>query len=381
MKEKIDRIQDVLKKHEIDSWMVFCHHSYDVHQTYLLEKWFSSPTLVNITQSGTPVVVTSRMEAMMVNEDIYEVVEYKKGSELKEILNEQFSKIPNGSRVALNYVEEEDALSNMNFDILSSGSFKALTSLNNDIEYVSAKDLIYDVRAVKTKREIENHKEAARLAEELMEEVVEPAIKPGMKEKEINALIEYECNKRGGVAFEAIVAAGSNAAIPHHKAGEKRIEENAVLLIDYGVTHNLANSDITHTYWIGSKPPEDVLRAYEAVNAAKDAAFNKIKAGLISSIVEDAVRNTFEEYGYDHEKYFIHSTGHPLGIETHDIGVGIFKATPERPGKELLENSVITVEPGLYFPNEFGIRLEDDIVVRKDGITRLSFTPSEMKCL
>ncbi|MHA1201503.1 MAG: M24 family metallopeptidase [Candidatus Heimdallarchaeaceae archaeon] len=381
MKEKIERIQNILRKQKIDGWVVFCHHSYDIHLKYLLEKWFSGSTLVLITKEGKPKVIASRMEAMMIDSDIYDVIEYKKGSELQELLEELFNSIPKGSKIALNFVEEDEVFKKMNYDIITSGSFKALTSLNKELEYVSAKDIIFDIRAVKTKKEIENHQEAARLAEELMEEVIEPSIKPGMREKELNALIEYECNKRGGVAFEAIVASGSNAAIPHHKAGEKKIEENNVLLIDYGVSYNLANSDITHTYWIGRKPPEDILRAYEAVDKAKEAAFNKIKAGVLSSDVEDVVRDKFEEFGYDHEKLFIHSTGHSLGLETHDIGIGIAKATPSNPSKQLLENSIITVEPGLYFHGEFGIRLEDDVVVRKDGITRLSFTPSEMKCL
>jgi Xaa-Pro aminopeptidase len=381
MKEKIERIQNVLRKQKIDGWGVFCHHSYDIHLKYLLENWFSAPTLVLITKEGKPKVIASRMEAMMINSDIYDVIEYKKGSELQELLEKQFNSIPKGSKIALNFVEGHEVFKKMNYDILTSGSFKALTSLNKELEYVSAEEIIFDIRAVKTNKEIENHQEAARLAEELMEEVIEPSIKPGMREKELNALIEYECNKRGGVAFEAIVASGSNAAIPHHKAGEKKIEENNVLLIDYGVSYNLANSDITHTYWIGKKPPDNILRAYEAVDKAKEAAFNKIKAGVLSSDVEDVVRAKFEEYGYDHEKLFIHSTGHSLGLETHDIGIGIAKSTPDRPSKQLLENSIITVEPGLYFQGEFGIRLEDDVVVRKDGITRLSFTPSEMKCL
>jgi Xaa-Pro aminopeptidase len=94
-----------------------------------------------------------------------------------------------------------------------------------------------------------------------------------------------------------------------------------------------------------------------------------------------AVRDKFEEYGYDHEKLYIHSTGHPIGIETHDIGVGIYRAYPERPAKDLLENSVITVEPGLYFAGDFGVRLEDDCVVTKDGCKRLSNTPKDMVCL
>ena len=381
MQEKIDRIQEVLRSREIDAWAVFCHHSYDIHLKYLLEKWFSGSTLVLITQEGKPKVITGMMESMMVNSDVYEVIDFKKRSEFTELLKAQFKSFPKGSKIALNFVEEDEVFSKINYDILTTGTFRALTSMNKDLEYVSAKDLIFEIRSVKTKKEIENHQEAARLAEELMEEVVEPSIKPGMREKEINALIEYECNKRGGVAFEAIVASGSNAAIPHHEAGDKKIENNNVLLIDYGVSYNLANSDITHTYWIGREPPEKILRAYEAVDKAKEAAFNIIKAGVLSSDVEDAVRNKFEELGYDHEKLYIHSTGHSLGIETHDIGIGISKASPERPSKQLLENSVITVEPGLYYPGEFGIRLEDDIVVRKDGITRLTFTPSEMKCL
>lgn len=381
MKEKIERIKKVLRKHEIDYWIVFCHHSYDIHLKYLLEKWHSSSTLVNVPQEGTPKVIASVMEAMMVDDEIYEVQSYKKGDELMELLESEMKGFSKDSKIALNFVGKEEALRNQSYDIITSGTFKALTGFNQNLTYVSAKDLIFDIRAVKTKKEIENHKISSKLAEELMVEVVEPQIKPGMMEKELAAIIEFECNKRGGVAFEAIVGSGPNAAIPHHKSGGGKIEQNQVLLIDYGSTHNWANSDITHTYWIGAKPPEDVLRAYEAVDKAKEAAYTKIKAGVLGEEVELAVRGIFEEFGYDHEKLYMHSTGHPIGIETHDIGHGIYRGTPTRPSKPLLENSVITVEPGLYFAGEFGVRLEDDCVVTKEGSIRLSNTPKEIVCL
>lgn len=381
MNEKIERIQNVLKKHELDGWIVFCHHSYDIHQRYLLEKWFSSPTLTFIPQDGKPTVITSRMEGMNVDDETFSVITYSKGSELKRLMGTLLNRFIPETKIALNYVEEEKVLSHLSYDIITSGTLKALTSINPQLKYVSAKDIIFDIRAVKTKKERENHKIAAQLAEELMENVVEPKIKSGVTEKEIAALIEYEANKRGGIAFEAIVASGANAAIPHHKAGKKKIAAEDVLLIDYGVAYEGSNSDITHTYWIGNKPTEKVLNVYEAVHQAKEAAYSKIKAGVLSEVVENAVRDTFTEYGYDPEKYFIHSTGHPLGIETHDIGIGISRGSPEVPSKSLLENSVVTVEPGLYFENEFGIRLEDDCVVTKDGSIRLSNTPKEMKCL
>jgi len=378
MKEKIERIQNVLQKNDVDAWIVFCHHAYDVHLKYLLEKWYASPTLVLVPKNDKPKVITSQMEAMMVNEEVYQVLSYKKGEELRELIVKEMSDFQDKATVALNFVEEEEALKNMNYDILSSGSFKALTSINKNLNYISAKDIIFDIRAVKTKKEIKNHKIAAQLAEELMVEVVESKIKSGMTEKELAAIIEFECNKRGGVAFDAIVASGPHAAIPHHKASEVKIKENQVLLIDYGVTYNWTNSDITHTYWIGSNPPEEVLRVYEAVDQAKEAAYEKIKAGVLGSVVEQAVRDKFEEYGYDPEKYYLHSTGHPIGIETHDIGYGIRRATLESPSKPLLENSIITVEPGLYFAGEFGVRLEDDCVVTKEGSIRLSNTPKKI---
>ncbi len=381
MSEKIKRIQNVLKNHGIDGWIVFCHHSYDIHQRYLLEKWFSSPTLTLVPQNGNPTVITSQMEAMMVDDDIFEVVPYKKGVEFKDNIKTLLNNFSEESKIALNFVEEEQVFTNFSYDILTSGTLKALTKFNPQLNYVSARELIFDIRAVKTKKEIENHRIAAQLAEELMEEIVEPKIKLGVTEKEIAALIEYEANKRGGIAFEAIVASGAHAAIPHHKAGQKKIKAEQVLLIDYGVAYEGSNSDITHTYWIGSKPSEKALHVYEAVDQAKEAAYLKIKAGVISEEVEQAVRDKFVEYGYDPEKYYIHSTGHPLGIETHDIGIGIRKGTPDSPSKALLENSVITVEPGLYFANEFGVRLEDDCVVTKEGSIRLSNTPKEMKCL
>ena len=381
MNEKINRIQDVLLKHKLDGWIVFCHHSYDIHQRYLLEKWFSSPTLTLIPQSGQPIVITSRMEAMNVNDDTFKVIAYKKGSEFRESIETLLNSFNPDTKIALNFVEEDNVFTNLNYDILTSGTFKALTKINPNLIFVPAQDLIFDIRAVKTSKEIENHKIAAKLAEELMEEVVDDQLKPGVSEKEIAALVEYEANKRGGIAFEAIVASGSHAAIPHHKSGEKKIEANQVLLIDYGVAYEGSNSDITHTYWVGSNPPEKILHVYEAVDQAKEAAYSKIKADILGEVVEQAVRDTFVEYGYDPEKYYIHSTGHPLGIETHDIGNGIRLGTPDVPSKALLENSVITVEPGLYFADDFGIRLEDDCVVTKEGSIRLSNTPKEMKCL
>ncbi|MCE7743049.1 MAG: aminopeptidase P family protein [Candidatus Heimdallarchaeota archaeon] len=381
MKEKIKRIQSVLKNHGVDGWIVFCHHSYDIHQRYLLERWFSSPTLTLIPQTGKPTVITSGMEAMMVDDSNYEVVPYKKGDELKDSIKTLLNSFSPASKMAINIVEEDEVFSNFSYDILTSGTHKALTKINPQLNYISAKDLIFDIRAVKTKKEIENHRISAQLAEELMEEIVEPQIKPGVTEKEIAALIEYEANRRGGIAFEAIVASGAHAAIPHHKAGQKKIESQQVLLIDYGVAYEGSNSDITHTYWIGNNPPENVLHVYEAVDQAKEAAYSKIRAGVQAEEVEQAVRDKFVEYGYDPEKFYIHSTGHPIGIETHDIGIGIRKGTPDNPSRALLENSVITVEPGLYFPDEFGIRLEDDCVVTKEGSVRLSNTPKEMKCL
>jgi len=380
MKEKIERVQNMLKRHKIDAWVIFSHHSYDIHSKYLLQKWASSPTLVVISQDSSQVVISS-MEAMMIDHQAYEVHSYKKGSEMKENIGKIMKGFPDGAKIALNFVEADDALDMMNRDIIASGTKIALMKFNEKLQYISAKNLIFDIRSVKTKKEIANHKEAAKLAEELMETVVESIIKPGMTEKEIAALVEYECNKRGGVAFDAIVAAGPHAAIPHHEPGETKIKNNQVLLIDYGVTYKWSNSDITHTYWIGSNPPEEVLDAYEAIDQAKEAAYKLIKAGVLSSDVEAAVRAKFEEFGYDPEKYFIHSAGHPLGIETHDVGIGIRRSTPESPAKPLLENSIVTVEPGLYFENKFGIRLEDDCVVTKDGSIRLSNTPKKMKCL
>ena len=378
MKEKIERVQQVLKEHEINSWIVFCHHSYDIHSKYLLEKNITSATFIMIKQENKPIVITSRMESMMIDNDVYDVIAYKTRSELIELLKNSLSGLENGKKIAINYVPKDNLFDNFSMDILPAGTFEFLTSLNNNINWVSAKDIIRDVRSVKTKKEIENHRIAAKLAEELMEEVVEQKIKPGMTEKEIKALIEYECNKRGGIAFEAIVASGENSAIPHHHASKTKIKENQVLLIDYGVSYNWSNSDITRTYWIGKNPPEEVLRVYEAVDAAKEAAYKHIKAGVFASEVENAVRETMKEFGYDPEKYFIHSTGHPLGIETHDVGVGIYKASETVADKRLIENSVVTVEPGLYFEGKFGVRLEDDCVVTKDGSIRLSNTPKKI---
>ena len=105
MNEKIERIQKTLLEHELDGWAVFCHHSYDIHLKYLLEKWYSSPTLVLIKQEGKPKVITSRMEAMMIDKEVFDIEDYSKGSEFEEMLANQFKAIPAGSKIAMNFVE------------------------------------------------------------------------------------------------------------------------------------------------------------------------------------------------------------------------------------------------------------------------------------
>ncbi len=158
-----------------------------------------------------------------------------------------------------------------------------------------------------------------------------------------------------GLAFKPIVAFGSSAAEMHHWASKRKIGKNNFLLLDYGVKVSGYCSDFTRTLFLG-KPTKFQEKIYNIVLQAQTAALKKVKPGAITRVVDKAARQTISKAGYG--KYFIHSTGHGLGLKIHE-----WPNLSPKTADKLLKNYVVTVEPGIYLPKKFGIRIEDMVLV------------------
>jgi Xaa-Pro aminopeptidase len=228
-----------------------------------------------------------------------------------------------------------------------------------------ADGLAASLRMHKDVQELAVMRRAAVLAGRVMEEAV-PLLKGGVREFEVAAEIEYQMRKRGasGPAFETIVAFGERAALPHARPTAKRLKKNEFVVLDLGVILAHYCSDITRTFYYG-KAPARARQWYKAVQDAQIAAIAAVKNGVLCGDVDAAARQVLESQGLG--KYFVHSTGHGLGLEVHE------DPRIARGQKKRLEaGNVVTIEPGIYIEGVGGIRIEDDVAVHNDRIEVLT---------
>ncbi|WP_022854012.1 M24 family metallopeptidase [Thermodesulfatator atlanticus] len=231
-------------------------------------------------------------------------------------------------------------------------------------EIVEARPLVEKLRAVKDEHEIKLIQESLRIAEEILA-VVAKEIRPGVSEKEIAArIIMLSHLKAEGPSFPPIVASGRNAARPHAEPSDKKLALHEPLIIDMGVKWQGYCSDITRTFWVG-EPDERFIKVYSLVKKAKEAAEAQIRAGVKGALPDLAAREVFKKEGVD--KNFWHSLGHGVGLAIHEAPTLSFRSR-----RHLRPNQVVTVEPGLYFPEWGGVRLEDMVVITKQGFKRLN---------
>ncbi|HKZ88559.1 MAG TPA: Xaa-Pro peptidase family protein [Candidatus Bathyarchaeia archaeon] len=254
----------------------------------------------------------------------------------------------------------------LSVDALSVESWRALTK-----EFPSRKavevcsNVVQALRMIKDPREIEFMRKAGELTSEGMKIAVE-AVKPGAKEYEVAAEIEYAMRKRGAgpTAFESIVASGECSAFPHGGCSGREIREGDLVVIDIGATCNYYCSDMTRTF-VAGKSSEKQKRIYGIVKAAQENAFKSIKAGVPIPDVDAAARKVIETAGYG--DFFVHRLGHGVGLEVHE------PPTLSQTNKDLLAaGNVVTDEPGIYIAGYGGVRIEDTVLVQKNGAEKLT---------
>lgn len=231
------------------------------------------------------------------------------------------------------------------------------------IKDVSA-DLL-DIRARKTDDEVDAMRRAIAITEAALAQVV-AAVRPGQTERQIADALNTALRAQGsqGLAFEALVQSGPNSGVPHGAVTDRELAEGDFLLIDFGGRYNGYPADITRTFCLG-QPTHDMRRIYQTVLAANRAGIAAAQPGALAGDVDRAARQVIEDAGYG--EYFIHRTGHGLGLDTHEMPQVAAGST-----QTLEAGMVFTVEPGIYVPGLGGVRIEDDVLLTEDGVEVLT---------
>lgn len=234
--------------------------------------------------------------------------------------------------------------------------------------------LVDKLRMVKSDDEIARIRRSVLTNSEAFEKAVR-SIRPGVRESAIAAELEYQMRRLGAekAAFETIVAMGPRSALPHAQPTARKLSADEILLIDMGACQDGYMSDMTRVLFLG-QPSRRVHSMYNAVLEAQLAAIDAVRPGVAAAHVDRAARRVLETAGLGKE--FVHSTGHGLGLEIHE-GPRLGRRDKTR----LAPGMVITIEPGAYIRDFGGIRIEDTVLVTKDGCEVLTPTSKELRLL
>jgi Xaa-Pro aminopeptidase len=236
-------------------------------------------------------------------------------------------------------------------------------------EFVPCGKAIEQLRCVKDEYELEQIETAQKITDNAFSKIL-GYIKAGVSERDIKTELEYQMYVGGAddIAFETIVASGSNSSRPHHGVSLRKINSGEFIILDFGAKYKGYCSDMTRTVAVG-KPNPEMIKIYEAVLKAQQISLNTIKAKAECKDVFNAAKAGLKEYG----EYFLHGLGHGVGLEIHE-GPTVNADSTEK----FLKNSVVTVEPGVYIEKAYGVRIEDIVIVKENGIKNLTQSKKEL---
>jgi Xaa-Pro dipeptidase len=252
-------------------------------------------------------------------------------------------------------------------DNLGIESWRNLAKAAGEGKLELAGNFIRELRLIKDNQEIKFIRKACRMADEAMDLACQ-IIVPGASELEVAAEIEYTMRVMGseGTAFDTIIGSGCNSAYPHC-INKKKIQKGDLVVVDLGATFKFYRSDITRTFIVG-KPTEKQKQIYEAVRSAQENAFKTMKPNVLARDVDANARQTIQKLGY--AECFCHNLGHGVGLEIHE------PPTLSPDSKDVLtEGNVVTDEPGIYIPGFGGVRIEDTVLITKEGAEKLTTSP------
>ena len=239
---------------------------------------------------------------------------------------------------------------------------------------IPAGEAFSETREVKEEIEVERIVAAQRIAEKALEEIL-PLIKPGAVEREVAAELDYRMARLGstGVSFPTIFVSGAKSSLPHGTPGDKKIEAGDFVTIDFGAMVGGYHSDMTRTFAVGFATDE-MKKVYNTVLQAQLAGIEAYGEGVPGSQVDKAARDIIEAAGYG--PYFGHGLGHSLGLNIHES-----PRAAKTYHREFVQGNIVTIEPGIYLPGKFGVRIEDMVYLGADGKRNLTNFPKELLIL
>lgn len=232
-------------------------------------------------------------------------------------------------------------------------------------------EFLGELRSIKTEYEVECLIKAQRIAEKAFSEVLN-YIKAGITERDVVAELEYRMKKYGSdnPSFDTIAVAGYKSAMPHGEPDENVIKNGDFLTMDFGATYNGYHSDMTRTVAVGYATDKMKL-VYNIVLEAQRAAEKAVKSGVKCSTVDKTARDVIAKAGFG--EYFTHSTGHGIGLEIHEA-----PSVSSLSEMTLKSGMIISDEPGIYIENEFGVRIEDMLLVTDEGSKNLTMAEKSL---
>lgn len=268
----------------------------------------------------------------------------------------------------------KDELENLNKTVYfqeQKMNYDKVSALSKTVSLKPSKIEFQSLRSVKDDMEIENLKKAAEIAEIAFKNTLS-FISAGKTEQEIAAYLNYQMAINGGekTSFDTICISGRNTSLPHGKPTNKIISEGEFLTLDFGCVYNGYCSDMTRTVAIGYLSDEMEI-VYDVVLNAQDRAEKMIKPGFTGHEADEIARKIITDAGYG--DYFVHSTGHGVGLEIHE-------QPTLAPNKEcvLKKGQLVTIEPGIYLPGKFGVRIENTVLLTEFGCEPLQKTEKEL---
>ncbi|MFP4457968.1 MAG: M24 family metallopeptidase [Candidatus Zixiibacteriota bacterium] len=346
---RIDKIRERLEKEKLDA--IIISHLKNIRY------------LSNYTGSNAIIVIT--------DEKAYFYTDFRYKTQVEYQVPDEFEKIV-ATRNLIDELKDLKISGKVGFeaDHITVSKYEKLKENLEDIELIPIKKWVEELRGIKDNDEIENIQKAVKITEKALEEM-KKFIKPGITEREYETELQYIAKKLGadGESFSAIVASGDNSAKPHAGVGDREFLFGDLITVDCGHYYNGYASDLTRTFVIG-EPDNTQKEIYETVLKAQLESIAAAKEGKSGKEIDGIARKIIEDAGYG--EYFGHALGHSVGLDVHD---GLVMS--QKTDTVLKDGMVMTFEPGIYIPEFGGVRIEDDVVIRKDGAENLtSFTKS-----
>lgn len=306
-------------------------------------------------QSGDPLFVVPELyeEHVKTFSWVERIVPWKESQDPKTVLSTVMKEmIPKHSRVGVD-------------GRMWSRFLLMLQAVAPDADYEDANSVVSNLRIRKSRQEIALLEKAAEIADATFKEATNEC-KPEVPEGQVAAKIVYELRRRGadGVAFEPVASSGPNAALPHYRSGERKLRNGDLVVLDFGCTYHGYYSDITRTVAIGHCDAERE-KVYRIVQSAQEKACKEGVEGMEAQQLDGIARRVIEAEAYG--EFFIHRTGHGIGLEVHEEPYIV-----DGNAAKLADGMAFSVEPGIYIPGKFGVRIEDIVVVDSGKLRRLN---------